>query len=286
MFQYAFGKVLEWKYGIKVYYDLLRDEIETPLESYLDVFSIDLIVEMEPKVRKQYEPFSVRQFRDNGEYFKYAYYKLRRKYQTNKLITEPWPSMYLPVTDQLDLDVNHYFLGFWQNHRYFIGYEDRIRKLYVAKDPVFLQSDMVQEIDRSDYDTISLHFRRGDYLTSGFIEPTSMEYYTQAVDMIASKVNNPFFYIFTDEPDWVNENFTIDFPHKLVSGNTGNDAYKDILLMSRCRHHIIANSTFSWWGAWLNANPDKIVTVPKKWYADDERNKFTNEICPVSWIRI
>lgn len=286
MFQYAFGKVLEWKYGIPVYFDLLRDDITSPLKSDLDVFSIESINEAKPEWRKPFLPFSVRQYRDKKQYIRYIYYKLRRKYQKNKLITEPCPSQYMSVFDTLDPDGQYYFLGFWQNPTYFLGFESEIRNLFLPIDSSVYETAEANEILSSAYDTVSLHFRRGDYLTSGFIEPISDNYYEHAINIMASKLKNPFFYIFSDEPEWVKENFKLDYPSQIITGNSGADAYKDILLMSKCKHNIMANSTFSWWGAWLNENPDKIVVAPKKWYASLERDKFTNNITPAAWIRI
>lgn len=286
MFQYAFGKMLEWKTGEQIYFDLLRDDISEPLITDLNVFCIEPIVESVPALRKLFEPFSVRAYRDNKQYFKYLYFKLRRKYQSNKLITEPHPSMYIELIERLNVDSKYYFLGFWQNPRYFEGYESRIRSFFVPKDVSVYELPVAKEIIASDYNTISLHFRRGDYMTSGFIEPISLDYYYKAVELISGKLNNPFFYIFTDEPEWVKANFQIQFPHKLVTGNTGKDSYKDILLMSKCKNHIMANSSFSWWGAWLDENPNKIVIAPKKWYASTDRDKYALEITPKEWIRL
>jgi len=286
MFQYAFGKVIEWKYQTQVYFDLLRDDISTPLQTDLDVFNIEPILEAEPQWRIPFLPFSVRQFRDNKQYIHYIYYKLRRTFQPNKLITERYPSKYIKLFDKIDLNKKYYFLGFWQNPAYFIGYEEKIKKFFIPKDKSIFETADAVEILNSSYNTISLHFRLGDYKTSGFIEPAGMDYYYQAIDIIKQKVKNPFFYIFTDEPEWVKNEMKINIPYKLITGNTDADAYIDILLMSKCKHNIMANSSFSWWGAWLNENPDKCVIAPKKWYADKKRNKYISEITPKEWIRL
>lgn len=286
LFQYAFGKVLEWKYGEKVYFDFLRENITEPIETELNAFQLDGISEAEPMWRKPFLPFSVRQYRDKKQYLKYLYYKLRRKYQPHHLITESYPSQYLDIVDKIDPKKKYYFLGFWQNPRYFEGYESRIRELFQPVDKTIYESAIAREIIASTYDTVSLHFRRGDYKTSGFIEPLGMEYYEKAIQKMVEKLGNPFFYVFTDEPEWVEKNFTLAYPFKVVKGNTGQKAYVDILLMSICHHHIMANSTFSWWGAWLDANPEKIVIAPKKWYAEAGRDKFASEITPNNWLRL
>lgn len=286
MFQYAFGKVLSWKYNCPVYFDLLRDGDTSPLVTDLDVFTIDDIPEASFEDVKQYRPFSVRQFRDNKQYFKYIYYKLKRMLQPDRLITEPFPSLYMDIFNNLNLKKNYYFLGFWQNPRFFEGYEDRIRHFFLPSNPAVLQTKIANEIINSKDNTVSLHFRRGDYQTSGFLAPLEMEYYHQAIQLIKEKIDKPFFYIFTDEPEWVEQNFKSDIRYKLVSENRAEHSYIDILLMSKCKSHIMANSTFSWWGAWLDANPDKLVIAPKKWYAYEDLNKYTHEITPESWMRI
>lgn len=286
MFQYAFGKVLEWKYNTQVCFDLLREETESELKTDLDVFSIETISEISPIIANRFKPFSVRQYRDNKQYIKYIYYKLRRKYQKNKLITEPYPSQYMEVFEDLETSKFIYFLGFWQNYKYYLGYEDRIRKLFEPKDKEFWQSEHALEIKNNKSTSVSLHFRRGDYLTSGFIIPTTMEYYELALKKIQSNVENPFFYVFTDEPEWFAQNIKLNIPYKLITGNTGKDCYKDILLMSLCQHNIMANSTFSWWGAFLNANANKIVIAPKTWYGTPNRDLHTNEITLPEWIRL
>lgn len=286
MFQYAFGKVLEWKYDTLLYFDLLRNEIESSLQIELNVFNIVPIIEAKPANRDKYMPFSVRKFRDNKQYIKYIYFKIRRKYHRSKLITEPYPSQFMPVFNNIELKRDYYFLGFWQNSKYFIGYEDKIRELFQPKDKSVLESNIALEIRNSTMDTVSVHFRRGDYLTSSFIAPVSMDYYAEAIELVTAKLSNPFFYIFTDEPEWVQNNFILKYPFEIIIGNTGNNAYIDILLMCKCKSHIMANSSFSWWGAWLDSNPNKIVIAPKKWYANAEIDKFTFEITPDEWIRI
>ncbi|MDD4992422.1 MAG: alpha-1,2-fucosyltransferase [Paludibacter sp.] len=287
MFQYAFSKVLEWKYQIPVMLDLMRDENDdTPLVNDLDVFEIERIQEVNQQLTKPFKPFSVAYYRNNKKYIQYVYYKLRRLLQPNRLITERYPSQPTKYFDKLKPNKKYYFLGFWQNASYYLGYEEKIKLLFQPKDATVLQSDIAIEISLSTYDTVSLHIRRGDYQTSGFIEPASATYIYAAIDLMKSKLRNPFFFIFTDDPQWVKSELKLQMPHKLVEGNENEKSYIDILLMSHCKHNIIANSSFSWWGAWLNNNPTKIVIAPKKWYASVERDKYSACITPNEWIRL
>nr|WMC98750.1 alpha-1,2-fucosyltransferase [Aminobacter aminovorans] len=133
---------------------------------------------------------------------------------------------------------------------------------------------------------ISLHVRRGDYLlpeNQALFAACSRQYYARAVDMMMSKMTEePVIYVFSDDPDWARDNLA--FPvEKRVMGHNGRDAdYEDMRLMSACRHHIIANSSFSWWGAWLNPSPDKIVIGPAEWFADPKASN--PDILPDGWL--
>jgi hypothetical protein len=286
MFQYAFGRVLEWKYQVPVLFDFMREIGNVQLRTDLDIFSIDKINEPEVRLVIPFKPFSVRKFRDQKKYFHYIYFKLRRQFQSSRLITESYPSQYSSFFDNLDLKKRYYFLGFWQNSKYYEGYEAEIRKLFVPKDKSVFNSEIALELKASQYDTVSLHIRRGDYLTAGFIEPASLDYYETAVKLMRNKLSNPYFYIFTDDPQWVLNEFIMDCPYQLITGNVGKESYKDIILMSLCQHHIIANSSFSWWGAWLNPSLDKVVMAPMKWYSSSKRDKYTLNITPKGWIRL
>ena len=288
MFQYAFGRVLEWKYGVPVLFHFFGDTQDYPRKTKLDVFDINQIHEPLKGVIDPFEPFSVRKYRDEKKYIHYIYFKIRRVLQKNRLITEAYPSQFQQCFNRLNIDTKYFFLGFWQNPKYFIGYESKIKKMFFPKDRGIYYSDIALEISNSKFTTVSLHIRRGDYLTSGFIEPAAIEYYWKAIECILNKFKNPFFYIFTDEPLWVQDKFKLEFniPYKIVTGNIGDESYKDIILMSICQNNIIANSSFSWWGAWLNPNPQKVVIAPQKWYATTRRDKYSADITPKEWIRI
>lgn len=134
-------------------------------------------------------------------------------------------------------------------------------------------------------ESVSLHIRRGDYLTaenSIFQNICTPTYYKNAVSYMNSNVVNPYYFIFSNDIEWCKNNLNLD-NITFVDWNIGVNSYKDMQLMSLCKHNIIANSSFSWWGAWLNNNPNKVVCVPKRWY----NNKATvYGECPDSWVRI
>lgn len=181
-----------------------------------------------------------------------------------------------------------YFEGFWQTERYFREIESEIRKEVIINKPLSEYSAGIStEIQKTD--AVSLHVRRADYVThdisNKFHGVCPPEYYENAIAYIVEKVPKPHFFMFSDDYDWVVNHFK-DLPHPFTCIKNGADKnYEDLTLMSQCKHHIIANSSFSWWGAWLNPRKDKIVIAPKRWHAHAPKND-TKDLIPEGWIKI
>jgi hypothetical protein len=177
--------------------------------------------------------------------------------------------------------------GYWQSEKYFIDSSEQIRKdLKIKIKPSVPNDVLLSEIQSGN--SISLHIRRGDYQTKEGLNihgACDMEYYNKAVEFIASEISMPVFYIFSDDPAWVRQNLNLAYPLKVIDINNDDTNYEDLRLMANCKHNI-ANSTFSWWGAWLNENSNKIVITPKRWFADVELEKRSSSIIPEGWIRL
>lgn len=157
-----------------------------------------------------------------------------------------------------------YYDGVFISEHYFKDIEEQVRMAFEFKDIDSLNQNIGNEL--LSRDSVSLHIRRGDFLNNPIYGVCDESYYSKAIDYMCSKVSNPVFYIFSDDADWskrLMEKFGVRY--QLFTHNQGADSYKDMYLMSCCRHNIIANSTFSWWGAWLNTNKNKIVVAPNKW---------------------
>ena len=105
----------------------------------------------------------------------------------------------------------------------------------------------------------------------------------EAIKYIVSRIEKPVFYIFSDDMAWVKTHLSIDFPCIYVDHNSGLESYRDMQLMSLCKYNIIANSSFSWWGAWLNANPEKMVIAPRKWFVNKNN---ADDLIPQDWIKL
>lgn len=178
-----------------------------------------------------------------------------------------------------------YLDGYWQSEKYFKDIEDVIRKDIVLKEPQNAAFREMQEKMRQT-DSVSMHIRRGDYLMEKHkkvFETCPPEYYDRALRLIAEKISSPALFVFSDDVAWTKENIHLPFPATFVS-DIGFADYQELMLMSACKHHIIANSSFSWWGAWLDPNPGKIVVAPEKWFAD--ATKDTSDLLPSAWIRL
>lgn len=178
-----------------------------------------------------------------------------------------------------------YFSGYWQTEQHFSHIKKEIRKAFQF--PVERLNDESQEIAKmiTHCNSISIHIRRGDYTRPQFVgiygNICTLDYYVKAINKSMESVDNPTYFVFSDDIDWVKQNLKIPNPI-YVNCNKGNDSWQDMYLMSICKHNITANSTFSWWGAWLNANPDKKVFCPPLF---DNVNASPN-IFPEHWIKI
>ena len=177
--------------------------------------------------------------------------------------------------------------GYWQSETYFADDAVRIRgDLALRHEPDAATRACLRQIRQCD--SVSIHVRRGDYVsdqqTAAFHGICSVEYYHGAMRHIAARIERPQFFVFSDDPEWARANIRSSVPTTYVSHNDATRPHEDLRLMSACKHHIIANSSLSWWGAWLNPAMDKIVVAPRRWCLSPEWN--TTNVVPASWVRI
>ena len=276
MFQYAFGRSLAIYYQTNLLLDiseLQNKNIQHTYRNYaLNVFQIKAsIAQQKLQVEKENKKSFLR------------FFDLRKSKKPFKLITERKFHFDAEIGKASD---NCYLDGYWQGPLYFIDIENEIRadfKLSIPLSPI--AEPFLNRINSCN--AVSIHIRRGDYVTNAETNSyhgiCDLEYYKAAVKIIKSKISNPVFFIFTDDMDWVNVNFIIDATFILVSQKELTQ-FDDLQLMCACKHAIIANSSFSWWGAWLIANREKIVVAPSKWFQNSSVN--TDNLFPKSWLRI
>ncbi len=284
MFQYAFGVALSHATGEDVFFDLSWfEEIKThkgPVAKRvyeLGHFNIDPKfasgeeVEKcinEKRVRKSYLPGFLRNI------FKIQKYKII----SNKIIERE--NSYNPKL--LKSKKDRYYEGYYQDEEYFINHRNEILKAFTLKTPLdSANAQMLEKIKNTN--SISLHVRRGDYLNlEKIFGLCNLEYYKNAIEYIASRTQNPHFFLFSDDIAWVKENLEINYPYTVVDINNLQTGFFDLELMKNCKHNIIANSSFSWWGAWLNENPEKIVIAPKKWFLEGDRTTIVSK----NWVKL
>lgn len=182
-----------------------------------------------------------------------------------------------------------YVSGYWQSEKYFVDIADLIREDFrIVIAPSAANAAMLQQIKQSN--AVALHIRRGNFVNVPEVNKVhgtcSPEYYAAAIAYITERVKDPVFYIFSDDLGWAKAHLNMQYPAVFVDLNDAAHDYEDLRLMQHCRHQITANSTFSWWGAWLNNNPTKIVVAPKQWFADPIKNAQTKDLVPESWVRL
>lgn len=176
-----------------------------------------------------------------------------------------------------------YYYGYWQSEKYFKDIEDDVRKAFSFKNKLINKKNIELTKVLRKTNSISIHIRRGDYLKETGWDTCDIHYYMRAIEYIKQRVSDCSFYFFSDDITWCKEHF-LDNNYIFVDWNLGKNSWQDMFLMSQCKHNIIANSTFSWWGAWLNTNTKKIVIAPSVWFKNLDNNDCN--IIPDYWIKM
>jgi len=277
MFQYAAGRRAAHFNNTLLKLDITGYEKQTgitPREYMLHIFNI----------QENFSSINEINGLKNNSFIRKVFRKINPFFQNNSYIKEKYfhfdPSI-------LNIGDNSYLEGYWVSEKYFKDIENVIRKEFTFKNkPDVVNKKTINRIRNCE--SISIHIRRGDYVsdpkTNQFHGVCDLNYYHQAIKYMTSKITNPYFFFFSDDPKWCKANLRLEYPTIYISHNLGKKDYEDMRLMSECQHNIIANSSFSWWGAWLNQNKNKIVIAPKKWFRDESID--TNDIIPESWSKI
>ncbi len=286
-FQYAAGKALADFHHTEFKFEISALGRYLPSGYCLDKFLISAPIATKEEIseftKNEKEPEGFKKFFLERFNFLFPYFNFLLPYKRMKVYHERFFHYNKRFFD-LSLDV--YLVGYFQSERYFDRVKDEIRKEFTLKDQNGAAFNFFAGKIKSG-NSVSIHFRRGDYVTYSGLNKIfgvpSLEYYHAAVNCIASQVENPIFFIFSNDIEWVKNNFKLKFPVIYVTDPL-LEFYEEMTLMSFCEHNIIANSSFSWWSAWLNNNPNKIVIAPKKWFQWWKIN--TRDIIPSGWVKI
>jgi len=186
-----------------------------------------------------------------------------------------------------DIRSGVYLAGYWQSEKYFSDVSDIIRAEFSPK--VAPISDTLATLRLIEsVNSVSVHVRRGDYVTNPSARRLhgccSLDYYRYALTVISRRVRDPHYFVFSDDCVWARTNLVIDGPVVFVDFNGVGQDHEDLRLMSKCRHHVIANSTFSWWGAWLAGHPQQVVVAPRRWFASGGND--TSDLYPSGWLQV
>ena len=278
MFQYAVGRHLAHINNTELKMDISAYNYDGPLEYALGPFNVNTSFAGDEEIAKLKEITA-------GGFEKFVYGLFHKsKMQSKSFVRYNKPDFNPSILRHPD---NVYIEGYYNSEKYFIQIEQIIRDEFSFKEaPSGKNKEVADMIAQSN--AVSLHIRRGDYVA----DPTKhtshgfcgLEYYQRSIEKILGKVDDPTFFVFSDSADWCRENLKIGHNVVYVDHNNMDTCHEDMRLMSLCRHNIIANSTFSWWGAWLNGNPDKMVFAPKQWFARSDKNP--KDIIPESWIKL
>jgi len=273
LFQYAFAKAIEKHSNQTVYLDVMSFEFS----KIHNGFELDRLFNIEKSHIIDKEKYS------------YAFQKKeiegRERYRLHPNLKQFNESLQFRYDPQLLDQTNTYFDGYWQNPGYFKG-------LNIDQE---LKSNLERRIDDSrnksvlahiiNCNSIGIHIRRCDYLCSKVHQVLNLDYYSQCMEQISLASADPVFFIFSDDMDWARANLyhqtkSIVF----VDWNTGANSYKDLFLMSMCKHNIISNSTFSWWAAYLNSHQNKKIFAPGKWF--NYENEYLKQLFLPDWTII
>lgn len=254
MFQYAYAKRLEQN-GYKVKLDI------TSFQSYklhggyqLNKFQIDLPLASKLEILR-------------------AKANVFRTFKEKSLLFEP---------SFLQLPKRGYVKGYFQTENYFKTIRETLLEQFQLRSSIGNKTKEIEQRIRSTPCSCALHIRRGDYVSNKSAQEVhgnvTLDYYKKAVSYLKNIHSETHFYLFSDDIDWVKDHLKLDHQtHVEVNGLPHEDMY----LMSLCKHNITANSSFSWWGAWLNTNPDKVVISPQQWFVSKE-----NEVACKTWIQL
>jgi hypothetical protein len=196
-----------------------------------------------------------------------------------------WPRSF--AFDRRFEQISHpvYLVGYWQSEKYFAWNRPRLLQDIQLLAPLPANTPLLEEIRSTR--SVALHIRRGDYVSNTaaaqFHGLCDMDYYRAAINALKARFPDIHVFVFSDEPAWARANLVLDVPTRYVDANPPDQGHIDLELMRQCRHHVIANSSFSWWGAWLCESHDQMVYAPKRWFADPDTD--TTDVIPVRWIQ-
>ncbi len=282
MFQYALGRRLAYKHRTSLKLDLTWFQTQTLRSYQLDTLKISAEIASSEATEKL--------TRTNWGGLKGSVYRAvqrRLPYYRQRIVREQTPLFDPRIVKNVPR--NSYLVGYWQSENYFTPIAPLLRQEFTLKESLSPEGQVWRE-KISNQLSVSLHVRRGDYIyhpqtnRRGTHGVCSQSYYAEAIHYIRSIYPDATIFVFSDDIEWARQNLVHNAPIEFVEIKEKNRDQEELELMSLCDHHIIANSSYSWWGAWLGTYPEKIVIAPQNWFNDLSRN--TIDLIPDTWIRL
>ena len=278
MFQYASGRALSQGTGEPLQlevsaFDRMAAE-DTPRRYELDLFNINA---------STVKPWHIAMFAKSSRVNR----ALNRLWEKRfKVVREKKDFVFDEPLSAADLQ-NSLLIGYWQSYRYFARIRSLLQKEFQPKGkPNSKNSELIEFLKNND--TVSIHVRRGDYISNPnaaqFHGSCDLGYYRRGIEKLQAETHFKHTFVFSDDPAWCQENLDLPWKTTFIKHNSGSEAYWDIYLMSLCKAHIIANSSFSWWGAWLAGEQSKMVIAPKRWTLAIDSDY--SDLLPAEWIKI
>lgn len=290
MFIYALGKSLALKNKQSLYLDETwikemerKNKIILGLNNYffLDKGKKNIFINILIKI------FNNRFIKYSLKFIKFKSIIQEKKFSYNK--------------ELLNINLNFMYIldGYWQSYKYFEDYEDEIKKIFSFDERLYHENKKMVDLILNYSNSVSIHVRRGDYEKNPQTKKVhgnicTFDYYKRAIEIIKKKIEKPIFFVFSDDIDWCKKKFKLleenfiysDINEGKIEKEIGHrdNGYIDMYLMTLCKNNIIANSSFSWWAAYLNPNKEKVIIAPQKWFNDE--TKDTKDLCPESWIKV
>jgi len=268
MFQYATARALAYCNGVQLILDVGEFDTYDLRDLEIDKYKIKAEVKNQGYLLK----------------------KVIRKLKLDKFLNSYFFEKNLKYDNTINnLGVNLYLEGYFQSEKYFYNIREELLKEFTLKSKKSLYTKQMEGEILNEKVAISLHVRRGDYIsdesTASVHGGCDLEYYQRAMDFMGNKFEGIKYFIFSDDMTWVKDNFKKE-NITYVDSKEERAPHEDVCLMSLCDHHIIANSSFSWWGAWLNKNKSKVVVAPERWFRDKEMYEQSMDIVCENWVKV